>query len=49
MVDMGMGQDDEVHLLGIDHGVAVGRIGLQSLALKHSTIQQDLLAMVCGD
>ena len=49
VVDMGMGEYDGVDILGVDHDVAVGCIGFEALALEHTAVQQDFLAMVGGD
>ena len=49
MVDVGMGEDDIIDFLGVDHDVTVGRVGLKALALEHTAVQQDFLAVVGGD
>ena len=48
MVDMRMSQYDAVNFRRLNHSVAVHSIGLQTLALKHSTVEQQLLTLV-GD
>ena len=49
MVDMGVGEDDIVDFLGVDHNVAVGRIGFEAFTLEHTAVQEDFLAVVGGD
>ena len=49
VVDMGMGEDDGVDFLWVDHDVTVGGVGFEALALEHTAVQQDFLAMVGGD
>ena len=44
-----MGEDDVIHLLGINHRIAVGCVGLQAFALEHTAVEQDLLPVVCSD
>ena len=48
MVDMSVSEDDIVDFLGVDHDVAVGRVGFEALALEHTAVQQDFLAVVGG-
>ena len=48
MVDVGVGEDDIVDFLGVDHDVAVGRVGLEAFTLEHAAVQQDFLAVVGG-
>ena len=49
VVDVGVGEDDIIKFLGIDHNVAVGRVGFKALALEHAAVQEDFLAVVGGD
>ena len=49
MVDVGVGEDDVVDFLGVDHDVAVHGIGFETLALEHAAVQEDFLAVVGGD
>ena len=49
MVDVGVGEDDIVDFLGVDHDVTVGGVGFEALALEHTAVQQDFLAMVGSD
>ena len=49
MVYVGVGEDDVVDFLRVDHDVAVGGIGFEALALEHAAVQQDFLAVVGGD
>ena len=49
VVDMGMGEDDSVDFLWVDHDVAVGGVGLEAFTLEHTAVQEDFLAMVGGD
>jgi hypothetical protein len=46
---MGVGEDDGVDFLRVDHDVAVGGIGLEAFTLEHTAVQEDFLAMVGGD
>ena len=46
---MGVGEDDGIDFLGVDHDVTVGRVGFESLALEHAAVQEDFLAVVGGD
>ena len=49
MVHVGVGEDDGVDFLGVDHDVAVGGVGFEALALEHAAVQQYFLAVVGGD
>ena len=49
VVDVGVGEDDIVDFLGVDHDVAVRRISFEALTLEHTAVQQNLLAMVGSD
>jgi hypothetical protein len=49
MVYVGVGEDDVVDFLGVDHDVTVGGIGFEALALEHAAVQQDFLTVVGGD
>ena len=49
VVDMGVGEDDGVDFLRVDHDVAVGGVGFEAFTLEHTAVQEDFLAMVGGD
>ena len=46
---MGVGKDDKVDILGLDHGVAVVGIGFQALTLEHAAVQKDVLSFFSGN
>ena len=49
MVDVGVGQDDVIHVFGFDHGVTVGGIGIKTFALEHTAVEQNVLSVVGSD
>ena len=49
VVDVRVSEDDIVDFFRFDHDVAVHSIGLKALALEHTAIQKNFLAMVGGD
>ena len=49
VVDVRVSEDDIVDFFRFDHDVAVHGVGLKALALEHTAVQEDFLAMVGGD
>ena len=39
VVDMGVGEDDNVDFFRVDHDITVGGIGFETFALEHAAVQ----------
>ena len=48
MVDMGMGEDEVVNLLGVEAEVTVHGVGLEAFALIHAAVEQDFQTFLSG-
>ena len=49
MVDVGVREQDEIHLLGVETQIAVHTVGLQALALVHTAVEQYFGAFLGGE